>query len=241
VGKAHQAPDATYQRQFVISAHALERFRQRAEIEHQARSDFDLGNLLDERIRFAESTQTIIDTRAVESTTRVFEMVSRDGHKSYAVVRDMTVITVLEEWQMKANFDNGSWKPGPMNAPFSPSKLRGVVAAKSIAPSVELRRGPPPGVPGLPTVVHVADIAPLKPVPTIANPVADAGIKLGNAMVAHAQAQHDVMSLEAQLAALHEEINNARMRVDAAADAVRDAQVALGDAVEAQTNQGKTK
>jgi hypothetical protein len=208
VGKAHKAPPSTYQRQFIITGHALQRFRERVEKEFAARSDFDLGNLLDERIRTCGKCQTVEDLRNIDAETRVFEIESRAGDVYYAVVRDDTVVTVLDRRMLEVNFENGSWKRGPMNTPFAKLTLRGLVREESaIKPPTSL---PTP----LPSVAHVE--------PDI---VAAASMRVGAAMVAHTQAQQRIVKLERQL-------KDAQLARDAAADEVTAAQFALAEAVE---------
>jgi hypothetical protein len=128
----------------VISKHAVERYRERVEKQHAARSDGDLANLLDDRIRSSERSQSIIDTRAVDSTTRVFEIEHHDGEIYFAVVRDQTCVTVLDKAMLDLNFENGSWKQEPMNKPFAAlrSLSSRTPAPVQIAPGVLVAREP---------------------------------------------------------------------------------------------------
>lgn len=137
VGQAHRPPVATYSRQFVISRHAIERFRERVDVEFNARNDDDLGNLLDERIRYAEERETVTDLHNIDTPTIVARIENRDGKPLFAVVRENTCITVLDEEMVTRKFEQGTWRRGPMNAAFRPV-LRGAVVP-TLAPTVQLR------------------------------------------------------------------------------------------------------
>lgn len=200
-----------------------------------ARSDFDLGNLLDERIHGASKHQTVIDTRNIESVTRVFQLEHRDGAIYYAIVRDMTVVTVLDADMLQANFDNGSWKVGPMNMPFTKLTLRGVVAETSaikVAPPpvdvVPIAKAPADTKTAARAVQKLAASAEIAKASVVdaGDPVTDAGATLARAMVEVRKAERGID--EAQFA-----LDSAIARKHAASDAVIAAQNALTAAVDA--------
>lgn len=128
MAKAYKPPPWVYTRRLHISEHAIERFRERAEKEHQARSDDDLGNLLDERIRFAEKSETFFDTREPDDVTAAVQVTRHDGTHFYAVIRENVVVTVLDEEMFDMNFAKGLWtrerpeRPEPVAAPAVVSK-----------------------------------------------------------------------------------------------------------------------
>jgi hypothetical protein len=239
-----------YARQFVVSAHAIQRFRERVEKEHIAYSDQDLGNLLDERIKHAERHQTVIDTRNVEAVTRVFELQRRDESVYYAVVRDMTVVTILDAAMLQVNFDNGSWKTGPMNMPFNRASLRGVVpevsAIKPLPPMRLAQIAPSMCTEAERTAAGVDEQGNDLPVGKArgvdvdsSDPVADAGSALGAAMVDHARKKAAIEAFRVRIVALQEEATEAIMAAEAAEQRVKDAQSALAEAVNNATRSDK--
>lgn len=121
MGKARQAPAAAYSRKFGVTAHAIERFRERVDEEFAHRPDVDLGNLLDERIRQAEAEE-ITDTVGVKdgSPAMIYKIQNRSGAQSYyAIVRGNVVVTVLDESMLEKNFATGAWlRPKTINQPF---------------------------------------------------------------------------------------------------------------------------
>lgn len=156
MAKAHKAPEPVYSRRFVITKHALQRFRERVDEEFAARSDADLGNLLDERIVHAERSTAITDLDHVDVPTVVYEIPNRSGAMYYAIVREDFVVTVLDEHMLEVNFTNGRWKRGGFNTPFAKVKdtLRGKVAEEPA------ERRPPTGPPKPPDVKALgADLA----------------------------------------------------------------------------------
>jgi hypothetical protein len=126
MGMAHQAPVSRYRRRYTISTHAVDRFRERVDQDTKCRPHHDLANLLDEKVQQSKSQYTVRDPRAPESATQLFAIEMRGG-TYFAVVRDETVITVLDESMVKTNYEV-NWKP-VLNAPFA-DKLKGVQIAK---------------------------------------------------------------------------------------------------------------
>lgn len=118
-----------YSRTYVITKHAIERFRERVDEEFSARSDGDLGNLLDERVRVATDKTVITDLEECDRPTFVHAITNRDGKIYYAIVRDLTVVTVLDQEMLEVNFSSGRWKKGGFNTPFAAAAktLRGLV------------------------------------------------------------------------------------------------------------------
>lgn len=192
MGMARKAPDASYQRRFVVSHHAVERFRERVDEEFTARSNADLGNLLDERVQSAQSHQTVEDLRNLECTTRVFLIENRDGRTYYAVVRDETIVTVLDEKMLNLNFENGSWKTGPMNPAFR-TALKGIKLP--VVDGVE-KRSPEPR----PVVLVAPPIAPpTEPTPVIRDALAEAGVAYALALASVEDAQVNTVNAATML------------------------------------------
>jgi hypothetical protein len=144
MGMANKAPDARYVRRFNITSHALDRFRERVDEDVKARSNFDVGNLLDEKVRQATYVQTVRDPHAPELITKLHEIEVRSG-TYYAVVREDAVVTVLDEEMVKTNFKMANWKPA-LNSPFTRETLSAVQPVPSAArkPSPTLASTPPP-------------------------------------------------------------------------------------------------
>lgn len=107
----------TYKRRFVISRHAVERFRERVDEEFASRSDHDLGNLLDEKLRHPEAQYQVHDPRASEALTQLYGISTRRSGTFFVVVREDTAVTVLDEDMAKRNFAE-HWKP-TLNTPFA--------------------------------------------------------------------------------------------------------------------------
>lgn len=221
MAKAHQAPTWQYQRRLIITAHALERYRERVETEHVARSDADLGNLLDERIHASPKHQTVLDDRNPGEVTRVFEVEHRDGSIYYAVVREQAVVTVLDADMLRLNFDNGSWKTGPMNTPFTRASLRGVVPEMPTAQPGVIKRSPAdPKTIVLPMPAGIATAS-------LANAIADREIAtLGDES---AIKPSDVTNAGITLAEAMVRRERAALRISVALDAVRAAEVVVED------------
>jgi hypothetical protein len=142
MGMANKAPDARYVRRFNITSHALDRFRERVDEDVKARSNFDVGNLLDEKVRQATHVQTVRDPHAPELITKLHEIEVRSG-TYYAVVREDAVVTVLDEEMVKTNFKMANWKPA-LNSPFTRETLGTVQPTARKPPTIA---STPPPVP----------------------------------------------------------------------------------------------
>jgi hypothetical protein len=150
MGMANKAPEARYVRKYNISTHALERFRERVEEDMKCRSNFDIGNALDEKVKQSRQHHTVRDPRAPEEVTKLHEIEVRSG-TYYAVVRNDTVVTVLDETMVKTNFEMANWKP-TMNAPFTRESLQAVQPAtlpRKPAPVTPVATAPPAPVQSL--------------------------------------------------------------------------------------------
>jgi len=101
-----------------VSEHAMLRFRERVEEEFLYRSDEDLGDLLNERIRVAILSREVVDPRAPGTPTMLHLFESRTGMQLVAVVRDKCVVTVLDDWMARNNYPG--WD-GPATPPLSSS------------------------------------------------------------------------------------------------------------------------
>lgn len=112
-----------YRRKYTISVHAIERYRERVDVEDRHRDDQDLGNMLDERMQHPESKQTIRDPRAPEEITQLFEIVTRTGQSYFVLVRNDTAVTVLDPSMVQNNFAEGTWKQA-LNTPFTNEALK---------------------------------------------------------------------------------------------------------------------
>lgn len=138
-----------YKRKFSISRHAIERFRERVDEEFVARSDGDLGNLLDEKLCHPEAQFQVHDHRAPDSLTQLYGISTRRSGTFFVVVRDDTAVTVLDEDMAKKNFAE-NWKP-TMNTPF-------VDLRKKIKPVVSVRPTQPMPV-AAPAMIADGDVA----------------------------------------------------------------------------------
>jgi hypothetical protein len=118
-GRNSRAP-TNYKRKYNVSKHALDRFRERVDDEFRHRDDNDLMNLLDDKLRNAEQTWDVRDPRAPKEVTKLYAISTRKAGKFYAVVRDETAVTVLDE-EMAANNFAGQWKP-ILSLPFAALK-----------------------------------------------------------------------------------------------------------------------
>lgn len=121
-------PPNDYRRQFTISKHAVDRFRERVDEEFRCRDDYDLSNLLDEKIRHAEHCYSVDDPRAPGEMTLLYEIQMRKTGTFHVVVRNETAITVLDPEMAKRNFAT-AWKP-TMNKPFTADKLKNVIVTQ---------------------------------------------------------------------------------------------------------------
>jgi hypothetical protein len=96
-----------------VSEHAVLRFRERVEEEFMHRGDDDLADLLNERIRAAVFSRTVVDPRDPGAATSLHLFESRTGMRLVAVVRDKTVVTVLDDWMARNNYPG--WEDGSIS------------------------------------------------------------------------------------------------------------------------------
>jgi hypothetical protein len=188
MGMARQAPEPRYIRKHNISHHALERFRERVEEDVKCRSNSDISNLLDETICQATGVYTVRDPRAPEAITKLVEIDLRSG-TYYAVVRDGTVITVLDASMVKDNYDL-SYAP-TLNAPFA-DKLRDLqlnLAPRKLTPKEQaIASGalPPPAL--------------VPPVPPAPSPLEVAGVEYARAEKRYAECERALQNAKDELA-----------------------------------------
>jgi hypothetical protein len=129
-----------------VSEHAMLRFRERVEEEFLHRSDDDLADLLNDRIRAAVLSCEVVDPRDPGTPTTLHLFETRTGARLVAVVRDKTVVTVLDDWMARNNYPG--WEEGkvklPSSAPLSSplgDKIRGLSIVPSIASPLALEPG----------------------------------------------------------------------------------------------------
>lgn len=132
-----------------VSEHAMLRFRERVEEEFLHRGHDDLADLLNERIRAATLSREVTDPRAPGAPTTLHLFESRTGMCLVAVVRDKTVVTVLDDWMARNNYPG--WEDGSIRQPVSASlasPLGDKIRALVIVPSASSPPPPPPPPPG---------------------------------------------------------------------------------------------
>jgi len=105
--RSDRAPN-NYQRKFDIREHAIDRFRERVDEEYRCRSEHDLGNLLDEKLKQAVRRFSVDDPRAPGKLTILVEIETRTS-TFYVVTRGIAAITVLDPSMAKTNF--AVWTP----------------------------------------------------------------------------------------------------------------------------------
>jgi len=105
--RSDRAPN-NYQRKFDIREHAIDRFRERVDEEYRCRSEHDLGNLLDEKLKQAMRRFSVDDPRAPGKLTILVEIETRTS-TFYVVTRGIAAITVLDPSMAKTNF--AVWTP----------------------------------------------------------------------------------------------------------------------------------
>lgn len=129
-----QPPKKTQRPSLYVSEHALLRFRERMEEEFLHRDDVDLSALLNERIHAAVLSREVIDPREPGIPTKLHLFESRSGKRSVAVVRDKTVVTVLDDWMAQNNYPG--WEEGSIR-PSAPLvfSLAAKILALAILPS----------------------------------------------------------------------------------------------------------
>jgi hypothetical protein len=206
-----RVPARYYKRRLMISDHAIERFRERVDEEHCHRDDEDLANLLDERLRYAEFNYQVHDQRAPEAITTLRSIACRDA-TYYAVVREETAITVLDEEMARNNFD--PWTP-VLITPHGPKPLT------------------PPRLPALPAP-SAQPALPAAPVEDLPEPVASNPTQLAEAVtvpdpdpleaagIAYARARKQHHTCEAVVAAIKADL-------DRATEALLEAELAVED------------
>lgn len=121
-----------------VATHAMIRFRERVEEEFMHRSEHDLADLLNERIRAAVLSRDVVDPRAPEVPTTLHLFEARTGARLVAVVRHKTVVTVLDDWMARNNYpgwEDGSVSPasGGLGAPLA-DKLRAISIVPTPSP-----------------------------------------------------------------------------------------------------------
>jgi hypothetical protein len=152
ISRTSRIPPRNRKRKLAISNHAIERFRERVDEEFRHRDDEDLANLLDERLSYAEHNYEVRDPRAPDAITTLRSVACRHA-TYYAVVRNETVVTVLDEDMAKNNFD-GQWSP-VLNAPFT--ALRDVKILPAAIPTLALPAAPPAAPTALPSADPLAE------------------------------------------------------------------------------------
>jgi hypothetical protein len=191
--RSARIPPRHHKRSFAISKHAIDRFRERVDEEFRHRDDDDLGNLLDERVRHAESNYQVRDPRAPDEITTLRSVACK--HATYwAVIRDQTVVTVLDEEMARNNFQ-GQWAV-VLNTPFA--ALRDLKL--SVAPPAASVPKPVP--------------APAPEVP--ADPLAEAGVAYARARKRKHACAENVARLQAELERADVELRDAMLAVEEA-------------------------
>lgn len=258
--KARRANDrghpSTYQRSFVVSKHALERFRERAETDVAYMNDFDLGNLLDERVKHAlaaKDFEQVEDMRNLDVESRVVRIEQRDGSHVFAIMRDLAIVTILEEHMLQKNFDNGSWKR-IANKPFKKLTLKDLGAVIDVS-AIPVARAPTPEQ--LDELEEKIEAFVAKPRTGVildsveSNPTHVAALCLADAMTDFARLNRIrdsfkveldelTASYQRELAAIKQRIDCSSTDCDIAEHQVKAAEKALADAVQASFK-GPTK
>ena len=184
-------PPRHHKRAFTISKHAIDRFRERVDEEFRHRNDDDLGNLLDDRVRHAESNYQVRDPRAADAITTLRSVACK--HETlWAVIREQTVVTVLSEEMARNNFQD-QWAV-VLNTPFAALRdLKLPVVA------------PPPKPAPAPAAVTTA--AP-------ADPLAEAGVAYARARKRKHACAEAVARLTAELERADVELREAALAVE---------------------------
>jgi hypothetical protein len=196
-----RVPTRYYKRRLTISEHAIERFRERVDEEFRHRDDEDLANLLDERLSYAEFTYQVDDPRAPNAVTTIRSVACRHA-TYYAVVREDTAITVLDEEMARNNFE--PWIP----VLVTPQGLKLLASSRLPAlPAASVQQAlPAPNAedPAAPVTVgdQVETEAPAAAAVLPADPLAEAG-------VAYARARRHQHACEAAVAAIKAELDRA--------------------------------
>lgn len=115
---------------FRVSDHALERFRERVEEEFTHRGNDDLADLLNSRLRASVLVRDVTDPRVPDSVTTLYLFECRTGERLVAVVRDLCVITVLDDWMARNNYPGWDGSPtaglGTLGSTVLGTKLRAI-------------------------------------------------------------------------------------------------------------------
>jgi hypothetical protein len=200
MGQANRAPKPFYERKFQISKHAVERFRQRVDEEFASRPDYDLMNLLDERIQNAQRSEDVIDHNHKDATTTLFVIEDRRGRRALAVVRENCCVTVLDEEMLADNVAKKTWTRA-LHTPFKDA-LAGVkpVSKAVLAPET----GP----------AHDAVLVKRRvtPEPEAIDPVVVAGIAHAKALQAERVATVRMLDAERELEAARQSLEIAKDR-----------------------------
>lgn len=188
--RSARVPPRGYKRRFTISEHAIERFRERVDEEFRHRDDNDLANLLDERLSYAEHTYQVHDPRAPQAVTTLHSVACRHA-TYYAVVRQNTAITVLDEQMAHNNFD-------PWTAvEITPHGLKPLAL---------------PAIPAPP----VANSAPAQPAPSPEELLAEAGAVYARARRQQYACKEAVVAIKADLERAQEALFEAELAAEGA-------------------------
>ena len=185
-----RVPTRHYKRRFTITDHAVERFRERVDEEFRHRDDTDLANLLDERISYAEHNYQVHDHRAPQAVTTLRSVACRNA-TYYAVVRDETAVTLLDEAMARNNFD--PWTP----VEATPHGLK--VLTPSRLPVI-----PAPPVEDSPPTQTAEDL------------LAEAGVAYAHARKQQYACKEAVATLKAELDRAHEALFAAELAAESA-------------------------
>ncbi len=154
MGMANRAPKERRDTHFKISKHAIGRFRERVEEEHLSRDDRDLELLLDERIRVGKKLD-MVDNVADKAASTIYEFTNQRATAIYyALVRDNTVVTVIDEAMGRQNMSTGQWSMR-FNSPFAAALKDVAAAATKLTPVVS----------AIPLATVPASLAPPAPTP----------------------------------------------------------------------------
>lgn len=145
MGQANRVPQPSYTRKFHISRSAIDRFRGLVDHHMRSKSDGDLGNLIDERMRASTEREAIVDHIADKHEGRhqetwVVRLNNQNQSHCFAVLRENTCVTVLSPEMANSNFASKSWSRGAMNSPFTKETLAGVVPVVPAAKNVDVGR-----------------------------------------------------------------------------------------------------
>lgn len=114
-----------------VTDHAMLRFRERVEEAFVHRSDDDLADLLNKRLRDALLVRDVKDPRAPDLVTSLYLFECRADKRQVAVVREGWVVTVLDEWMARNNYPGWDGEPRATFGSMLADKLRAVVPVPS--------------------------------------------------------------------------------------------------------------